>query len=364
MNNPEQSSRAAKADSGHSYDQLRSLAETVREPVCTLIVPGFNERMATSAQIAPGITRLLARATRVATPHSGYEDALLAALGHEPVSRNDMPAAQCSYITDFNETAALGCVRADPVFLRADRDHARLMPPDALSITPAEADALCATLNEHFAEDGLQFLVGKKNRWYVVASEPPYAITALDAAPMSQAAGRDVAHYLPRDKASACWRGLANEVQMLLHAHPVNQVREGEGMPPVNALWFWGAGTLQPPANPRPRRVFTDTAFGVGLARLSGITAYPLQESLAVLSNADTGAIGQGVVIVDSNILEGLLSGDDTAASAHLSHVCNTLLERARKLLLQGRFTHVVLDSCDGQALVMSRWSLFKFWVR
>ncbi len=365
MNNPEQSSQSEQRIGAESLPQSSFSPHSVKEPACTLVVPGFNERVVrANAQIAPGISRLLSRANRVSTAHAGYEDALLTAIGHQLPSRAELPAAQCSYIADFNETALAGCVRCDPVFLRADRDHARLTPPDALAITSDEADALCRTLNEHFAEDGLQFLVGKKNRWYVVPSQPPYNNSALDAAPMSQAAGRDVALYLPRDKASACWRGLANEVQMLLHAHPVNDTRAAAGQPPVNALWFWGGGALGKPVARMPRRVFTDTAFGVGLSRLSGFTAYPITDSKAVLSAADPGAIGRGLVIVDTRILEHLLIGDEMAAATHAARLCNSTVERVRRLLLKGSIKQLVIDTCDGEALLLSRWDLFRFWVR
>lgn len=374
MNNPVQSSQSAgrtsSPTSGQTFGQAQartpeqSLEQVAQEPVCTFIVPGLNEGLTTTAQIPPGIARLLARATKVSTPHAGYEDALLCALGHPPLTRAELPAAQCTYIADFNESAATGCVRADPVYLRADRDHARLMPPESLSITSAEADALCDTLNAHFEEDGLRFFVGKKNRWYVVASEPPYSHTLLDAAPMNQAAGRDVAHFLPHGKASARWRGLANEVQMLLYNHPVNQARDQQGMPPVNALWFWGAGVFSPPQQRKVRRVFTDTAFGVGLARLSGLTAYPLQDTQAFLSSAQPSTIGQGIVIVDTGMLESLLIGDNAGVSARLTQLADTSIERVSKLVQQGRFKHLVIDSCDGQAFVVSRWSLLKFWIR
>ncbi|HSC98716.1 MAG TPA: hypothetical protein VLI21_07425, partial [Casimicrobiaceae bacterium] len=34
-----------------------------------------------------------------------------------------------------------------------------------------------------------------------------------------------------------------NEIQMLLHEHPVNAAREARSEPPVTGIWFWGGGT-------------------------------------------------------------------------------------------------------------------------
>ena len=56
--------------------------------------------------------------------------------------------------------------------------------------------------------------------------------------------GGVVSVHLPIDRATAHWRRLSNEVQMLLHDHPVNLRRQQAGQVPVNALWFWGGGAL------------------------------------------------------------------------------------------------------------------------
>jgi hypothetical protein len=45
---------------------------------------------------------------------------------------------------------------------------------------------------------------------------------------------------------------LASELQMLLYAHPVNDAREREGQPAINALWMHGAGRLIRPVAPTP----------------------------------------------------------------------------------------------------------------
>ena len=40
------------------------------------------------------------------------------------------------------------------------------------------------------------------------------------------------------------WHSILNEIQMVLHEHPVNEAREGRGEPPVNSVWLWGAGPM------------------------------------------------------------------------------------------------------------------------
>jgi len=41
------------------------------------------------------------------------------------------------------------------------------------------------------------------------------------------------------------WRHMLNEMQVVLHNHPVNKAREAAGRRPINSLWFWG-GDGQP----------------------------------------------------------------------------------------------------------------------
>ncbi len=60
--------------------------------------------------------------------------------------------------------------------------------------------------------------------------------------PPDAAVGRNVHDYMPAGRDGARIRSLMNEVQMLLHEHPVNQRRERAGQLPVNGWWIWGFG--------------------------------------------------------------------------------------------------------------------------
>ncbi|MDR2112419.1 MAG: hypothetical protein LBQ62_04860, partial [Candidatus Accumulibacter sp.] len=77
---------------------------------------------------------------------------------------------------------------------------------------------------------------------------------------------------------------LLNEIQTFLHAHPVNRRREDNGLPLVNSLWLWGAGTP-----PRPSvtadfdSAWSDDPLTVGLARAAGVPANPLPGGAAEL---------------------------------------------------------------------------------
>jgi hypothetical protein len=47
-------------------------------------------------------------------------------------------------------------------------------------------------------------------------------------------------------------RRLQNEVQMLLHEHPINQQREQKGLLAVNSFWLSGTGVSQAAAGEAP----------------------------------------------------------------------------------------------------------------
>ncbi|MEJ2174241.1 MAG: hypothetical protein P8Y76_04885, partial [bacterium] len=72
---------------------------------------------------------------------------------------------------------------------------------------------------------------------------------------------------------------LVNELQMLLHEHPVNVAREARGEPAVNSVWFWGAGALPSRVQGRWRSVSSNEPLAQGLARLSSARGLPLAAS-------------------------------------------------------------------------------------
>ena len=64
-----------------------------------------------------------------------------------------------------------------------------------------------------------------------------------DTAEPVQVEGDDIRDCLPAGRDGAQIRKLTNELQMLLHEHPVNIRRAARGLAPVNSIWLWGFGT-------------------------------------------------------------------------------------------------------------------------
>ncbi len=167
--------------------------------------------------------------------------------------------------------AAEGCwLRADPVHLLQRREMLVLAPPPAITVREDEARAFAESINAHFGDE---FFVhaDEPTRWSARLSQEGL----LEALPPLEAAGRNVNAVLPGGDAKR-WHALANELQMLLHAHPANAAREARRERPVNSLWLWGAGKL--PAFPASRwqTVWADDPLARGIGRAAGARDEPL----------------------------------------------------------------------------------------
>ncbi len=68
---------------------------------------------------------------------------------------------------------------------------------------------------------------------------------------------------LPSGADAGTWKRWQNEIEMLLHAHPVNIAREAEGLLPANGVWFWGGGRLAD-VGPLPRVVVAAAPGRIG----------------------------------------------------------------------------------------------------
>lgn len=228
--------------------------------------PGAAAEAAGLARL-PGLELLVARGRRSVVEGTSLEAWLLDRWG----APRDGGAPYC-LLADGGDPGERFWLRADPCHLRVERD--RVVPLDAtlFEIDRDEADALVAALNEHFAAPGPRFVAPQPHRWY--ASSRPEAAPRM--APLPAARGRALAAA----DAGPDLRGhaLANEIQMLLHAHPVNAAREARGVPTINGLWLWGGGRLEVPARNPFARVRTAEPLAAGLALAAGATVQPLPD--------------------------------------------------------------------------------------
>lgn len=191
--------------------------------IADLFLP--QEVAASTGLALPYLEKLLSRAKRVAGPAVSIEEILCGMFGVPSVA-----AASAA----FDGLEPGRWLRADPVHVRLQREQVVLLPNVAIS--SGEARQFCASLNEHFADQGVEFFAPHPERWYVKMHELPEIVTV----PLSQVAGRNIHGNLPSGAGGRRLQQIFNEIQMLLHAHPVNELREARQDVPINSVWLWG----------------------------------------------------------------------------------------------------------------------------
>lgn len=168
-------------------------------------------------------------------------------------------------------------LRADPVNLVLQRDCFSLGEPIPLAVEPEHTKGLVASLNQHFAQDGLTFLIGKSGAWYLHSNTDAQIKTTLPCL----AAGKNVHQFMPQGEQASKWLAVLNEVQMLLHEHPVNTAREGNGVA-VNSVWLSGGGRLPiiVALNNHANLLIASSTFYQGLAKLTNTPYLAFPENL------------------------------------------------------------------------------------
>jgi hypothetical protein len=226
-----------------------------------------------SAPDAPGgrlsaLEALIARGRRTAGRETALEPWLLARWDVA-----DAGAAPYALLADGGEPGDAWWLRAEPCHMRVKLDH--LVPIDAtlFDVAREEAEALVESLNRHFDAAGVRFCALRPERWYARARDP----LACPAPPLAGVRGRALTS--PAGGGQAALQAVLNEMQMVLHAHPVNEAREARGAPTINAVWLSGGGRLQRPSGRAFARVRSADPLAAGLAAASGAGLLPLPEN-------------------------------------------------------------------------------------
>jgi hypothetical protein len=190
----------------------------------------------------------------------------------------DWPLAALSLLGEKGEPGTGYWLRADPVHLALQRDSFSLSYPVPLRVLPQDTQDLISMLNRHFDVDGLRFHATESGAWYLHLDTPPEISTTLPVT----AAGRDINFCLPQGVGATKWSRLLNEIQMLLHDHPVNQARETIGELAANSIWLSGGGVLPGKLEAGADILFSNHFLARGLAAAADIPG------LDLLKNADT----------------------------------------------------------------------------
>jgi hypothetical protein len=243
----------------------------------TLVVPGLLDLAATDSARADiegaPVARLLATSPPPAS-HDGAIGIVCAALGM--VKQRDWPMAPLLAVAANLDPGDAYWLLAEPVSLLVGQVDVRLGAiVDDLSL--AEAEALVATLNAHFAGDGLRFVAATPTRWLIAAANVQQLVTH----PAGDAVGAPIFPFLPDGPDAARWRRWQSEMQMLLFAHPVAGERERQGRAAVNGVWLSGGGVrTSAQAAPNLASLYADSTLPSDLARACGVAVAAAPRSL------------------------------------------------------------------------------------
>lgn len=254
-----------------------------------LLPPPGAEGFAGAA--APVLRRMLGRGEQRHFPAIECEAWLCQAF--EVERQSGWPVAALTAAIDGLPADTGTWLRADPVHLQLQRDRTLLLAAPALSLSGGEAAALVDALNLHFSGDGLEFSAPHPSRWYLAHEDA----ASVDSPALSAAAGKP----LPRTRNPGRWHRLLTEIQMLLHAHPVNAAREQRGQPAINSLLLWGAGRKPAVPGRHYSHVWSNDPLASALAVLGGAESgsMPARASDWLASAAAGGARARHLVMLD-----------------------------------------------------------------
>jgi len=189
----------------------------------------------------------------------------------------------------------------EPVHLALGTQGLILTDPQALAIDDGEAAQLIAAIAP-LVLPGLVTPVDPSHWLFDVPK--PYG---LKAPSLEAALGQELLCWLPTGEAERAWRRLANEIQMVWHAHGVNDEREKRGLPAVNAVWLSGDATAKPV--PLPYRSATGAPPWLGAwprAEGASIDLEIITSLLAPVRNEDWSGFRNLLIGIDSKVEDAL----------------------------------------------------------
>jgi hypothetical protein len=307
---------------------------------------------------APAAEWLLARA-RVGTAQDvPWREWLMApvAAGADLLRRCPAGPGVRASSTGRAPTGSWACAR--PVHLATAIEHLRLAPGD-VDAGSEESSALLEHVNRHLDGRGFRLHAPAGSGDWLLECDEPIECECVEP---DRAAGRNVRDLMPVGRDGARVRALMNEIQMLLHEHPVNQDRAARGLSAINTLWLWGFGRFEEMGMVSLPTLYTDDAWLSGLWRLNGVQARPLEGFATVIDEGGVGVAGEGPILVASSRAPGnsLSANGLIDALAQAERDCfGPALAALRSGVVTG--VDVLLG---GRTHSVERSARFKFWCR
>ena len=329
-----------------------------------IAIPGLLNRWPVQDQ--PGfprprcaaLERLLARATPRSVGTHGPDGTLFALFGLPAGNDSSLPVAAVTRLYDAGEDARNGWwLRVDPVHLRADLHTVRLFEFGSADIDAAEAQSLVAEINTMFGAEGWILDAPSPTRWYLRLEDDP----RLQTHSLHEVRGRDLNVFLLSGAEGRRWNGRLTEIQMLLHASPVNADRERSAKASVNGIWPWGGGRLPRGAN-IASAIFADDALTRGLARLAGVAFSALPKTAVEWREATKG--GSGSLVVLNTVRDARSNEDPHLWAEEVEALEAGWMADCLRWLQAGVLDEMSIYVGDGRTFDVAGRGLRRFWRR
>lgn len=229
-----------------------------------LIWPSIHARGFANTLALPALSRLLGAGHHRVEPAETPEQTWARLFKADTATLADAPLRRWGEADALRVDTPLLC--ADPSHLHFAGNYLLLTDAGELAITREEADALIAAINAEFSDIG-RFEAPTPDRWYLHPTKAPTAQLSR----LSAATGRPVVHYLPSNGDALVWQRTMNEIQVVLHNHPINRTREAAGQRTINSVWFWGPGELPASLSAPATHLAVSSPLVRGMARAAGL---------------------------------------------------------------------------------------------
>ncbi len=286
------------------------------------------------------------------------DDAFFHAIQSETV---ELPVAYYRYQVHIEEKQKeKGLICADPVYLEVGMNDV-MLTDKITDLTEEEAKELLDILNNHFSEDGLQFIFGSNQCWYVSYPDDETVHSYdLDSVFLKNVTDK----LLQSDERN--WQVIQNEAQMLLHSSEINKQREIAGLKPVNSLWFWGAGKpiktnvdvdMIYSSNEEPASLRAQL-YAKAASSQWGILPENMQSTLDQLESNS----GTHMFILDQLFMPAIENRLDDF-QLELERIDSDIIKPLLQAW-QNNQIDIIIDCCDGKILKPEKVPAWKFWIK
>jgi hypothetical protein len=249
---------------------------------------------------------------------------------------------------------------ADPVHLRIGPKGATLTDPALMNISAMEAWELHGVLAPMLADLG-KLVISTPSQWHIQLADSASALPPLPRH-LHDLIEQSAVSLLPSGEENRSWRQMMNEMQMALHAHPLNAIRSAQGKTAINGIALWGEGHAPSLPKKESSSLFSNDLIIVGAGKLAGMPT----SSLPLRFTTDNFADNAGDCVVDWDCLRFPAASHDALAWRDvLQQLENDWLSPALNAMKNGNLDRITLhgfgeeESCS---VTMSSLDRFRFW--